>query len=587
MNLRFKGWRGRAAQFDLPPRLLLSGSNGSGKTNIIDAISTALTGEAPGRLGKAAARLVPYLDDGATTCLEGANPFWSATAVFKKTPKSAKLEHAVRGTPPTLRPLFVDFGAFLDSPAERKRLLDGLLEVAEDKVLASARAGAQEAAREVLAPETPAWTEKAVERLVGVSIQAKMALLSPTKEELATALSDIMASYKAAKGAAEVACSQAEQATGRDPLTIAAEVADARNLLAKHEAQDRDARSVLARREALTSRIARLRAVDPERRVRAEAELARLERITAPDSSVWNDLKAKLDATVQQGRTENERFKALKAGTCPTCGSAGENLKKAVEVLRLSLVALGKRRDELQMQANEAEKAFLAASKTYQDSRGLLRDQRGILANLPIVDPAEIARLEEELAGLPAAFLSGEELDAVRLRIQRLEQEAEVSRNSRAQAAVVSSLNLPMLELAGKALRAAGKRWETGKAAAYSEVVGPIAARMAEALGSPVTIDPENNWTVTIKDRAAESFSGGQRLAIWGGFVGALAKPGDILLCEAAEADLTHLGALLSALESCPAALVVVATHHHPTVEQALEMRLGNWVVLNPAEVAK
>lgn len=585
MNLRIKGWRGRTINLALPRRLLLAGPNGSGKTNILDAVEVALTGKAPGRLGDSAARLVPYLDDGATTMLEGADPHWSACASFRKTAKSAKLDHAIQGQPPKLRPLFVDFDGFLDSPAERKRLLDGLLEVAEESVLALAKASAHEAAREVLTPAAKEWTETALDQLPGLSMFPRVALLNPTLDGLNEALKQVKASYTAAKGAADVATSQATEATGRDPGVITAEIADARNTLAKIEAQDRDARAVIARRNGIEGRLATLRAVDPAKRAALVDEVARLEAITPPGSAVLSDLRTKLEGILAQGKAGNTRYQSLKAGKCPTCGTEGPVLASAAHSLADELKALGKQRDEIQAELNAAEAGNATALAEYRAAISRLTAARAELAALPLVDPGEVQRLEEELANLPNAFLSGDELDALRLRVQHLEQEAEVSRASRAALTVVSALNLPTLELAGKAIRAAIKGWEQGKAKAYADVVGPIAKRMAEALGQPVAIDPENNWTITVADRAAESYSGGQRLALWGAFVAALARPGDILLCEAAEADLQRLGLLCAALEKCPADLVIVATHHQPTIAEALGIALGEWAVVNPARV--
>jgi hypothetical protein len=177
-------------------------------------------------------------------------------------------------------------------------------------------------------------------------------------------------------------------------------------------------------------------------------------------------------------------------------------------------------------------------------------------------------------------FLSGEELDAAKMRLRNLEQEAEVARSARAAVSVVGGLNLAGLEIAGKAIRAAIKGWDQGKAEAFAAVVGPIEARMSEVLNAPVKVDPGDNWTITVQGREAESYSGGQRLGIWAAFVGALAKPGDVLLCEAAEADPERLALMLAALAPSRADLIVLATHIEPPQVQ-------DWKIVRAAEVGQ
>ena len=562
MKLTARGFRGRTIDIDLPRRLLLAGPNGAGKTNILDALEIALTGEAPTRLGKAAVRMVPYLSDTAATCLEGSDPFWQATTTFRRTPKSAKFDHVAQGTPPVLRPLFVDFGAFLDSPAERKRLLDGLIELSEASVLEHAQAAAQEAARAILTPAVPTWTDAALDLLPGLSDDGRKALTSPTLEALEKALAAAKALYAAAKGAADLATANPTPTDTRDPAVIASEISEARNTLAKIEAQDRDSRSVLARRNSIEGRLSTLWAVDPSKRQALEAELQTLEGKTPPGTGLVDQLAARLEQIVANGKAGNERFKALRGGKCPTCGTDGPVLASAVATLRAELEALGAQRDEVQAELALAREAQQRAVDEYRTTRDRIAAVRAELRTLPVVDPQEIVRLEAELEGLPNAFLAGDELEALRLRVQHLEQEAEVARAARAETTVVTRLNLPALELQGKVFRAAIKGWEQGRAAAAAEVVGPIAARMSETLKAEVAIDPENTWTISVAGRPAESYSGGQRLAIWGAFVGALCRPGDVLLCEAAEADADHLENLLEALTECPAALAVVATHH-------------------------
>ena len=148
----------------------------------------------------------------------------------------------------------------------------------------------------------------------------------------------------------------------------------------------------------------------------------------------------------------------------------------------------------------EAEAQDKAATARYQEAQRHARELQAELSTMPADATAEINAIVAEMEGLPKVFASGEELDALRLKLRDLDQEAEVARQARANVAAAVGANPQALEKAGQAIRAAIKGWDQGKAEAYAAVVGPIEARMSEALGAPVTIDPANNWTVTVKD---------------------------------------------------------------------------------------
>jgi hypothetical protein len=475
--------------------------------------------------------------------------------------------------------LFVDFGAFLDSPAERKRLLDGLIEIADESVLASARAGAQDGARKVLSPEAQAWIPDCTARLKGELFDAlRMALDAPTPEGLALVLSDLSARHKAAKAMTEEAAKAPLMANTRDPNIIVTEISEVRTSIATCEAQDRDAAATQARRVALETRLGKLRAVPANRRAELMAQLAELDAVElAPKTSPR--LALDMEQVEAQRTTARAAWTAAAGGKCPTCGHPVPANQTAMDEARAKGLALKAQAEELTKAVAEAKALELANSTRWQEARTMAAGLRGDLAELPTADANEVDAIVAELANLPVRFRSGEELDAARLRLRNLEQEAEIARSANAAVALSTSLNVPALELAGKAIRAAQKGWDQGKAEAFAAVVGPIEASMTESIGAPVTIDPANNWEITIRDRPAESRSGGERLAIWGAFVAALAKPGDVLLCEAAEADPEYLSAMLSALEESPAALIVVATHL-PIVGTGL------WTVINPGEVA-
>jgi len=575
MILTLEGWRGKKFTMDLPRRLLLAAPNGAGKTNIMQGILCALGQSA---LCGGGNQMRPYLDDGATAEISADG--WVSTALFKKTEKTGKFSLDSHGDAPQMRGLFVDFSKFLESKAARAEAMDGLVDASTEDLDRAARAGARAAMLELLSPGGK-WANKLLDAIeCAQTTEAVDALrLCADAAGINDAKKTMAAAKKAATGAAETAANAPEQAQGRDPQVVQRELEEIRTKLAEAEKDNQRAAYNIKRRAELALTIAALKTVDPKERAALEKELGDINiPDTGPIHRALSRCQADLGAVIGEGRPLQAQLKLLGTGKCPTCGQtmpdAEENIRKRQEGLA-HLRSLAVRKDELDAKIDELQKELVKVKQQQDEHAARVQNIRDKLQCLPQNPADELLRCEAELANLPESYLDEDAVKGMRARLDDLSSEIEIAQRSRAALTVVSGLNLPLLDLAVRVANKAEKGWKAGRAAALAKAISPVEDRMGALLQRPVTISPENEWSIMVGAQEAEAFSEGERLPIWGAFVAALAPADSVILCEAAGADSAKLLPLLSALSRADAALIAVATHVEGEVPEA-------WTAMDP-----